>query len=96
MKLFALISPWIVKSSFTVSVELDVISPVTFNVPATTVFPVSEATVNLFVAMSKSPSTPIAFVTLSSSSRVTAALTFIAPFTVTDSFANVSKSGSEE
>ena len=39
------------------------ISPVTSNVPATDVFPVAEATVNLSVAMSKSPSTPVAPVT---------------------------------
>ena len=38
-------------------------SPVTSNVPAMAVFPVAEATVNLSVFTSRSPSTPVAPVT---------------------------------
>ena len=43
------------------------VSPVTSRVPATVVSPVPDATVNLSVAMSKSPSIPVSPVTSQSS-----------------------------
>ena len=47
-----------------------------------TVLPVLEATVNLSVAMSKSPSIPVSPVTSKVVSNVTALSTFKVPFTV--------------